>query len=483
MRTRRPAVATTIALAALVGAAAPAAGAAPVRYATRPALHPPQITINERTGPTAPGLIVLGPKKLLGAKMGPAEQQGPELVDDRGRVRWFRPMPPGEIASDVRVQRYRGRPVITWWQGKLLLGYGFGAAVVADSHYHVIRVFRGAGGLQPDLHEFRLTSHGTALYAAYKEVSADTTSVGGTPEDRVLDSFVQEVDLKTGRVVFQWDALRHVPPSESNVPINQRPAGPWDYFHINSVSPTPDGNLLVSARHTSTIYKIDRRTGAILWRLGGKSSDFEAGPGATFSWQHDAREPSPNVIELFDNDAASVPVRPYSSAMRIRIDPAAHTATLERELIHPLKLSGATQGSTQDLPDGHTFVGWGAQGAFTEFAGDGSVVLDGDLPPSYDSYRAYRSRWTGLPRDRPRLVARRAGRRVHVDVSWNGATEVARWRVLAGRRPGALRPVGGGAWNGLETALTVRHAGRWVSVEALTARGRVLARARAVRLR
>jgi hypothetical protein len=89
-------------------------------------------------------------------------------------------------------------------------------------------------------------------------------------------------------VLFEWHSLDHVGLDESYKDLPEEAGGTFDYFHINSIEVDHDSNLLVSARNTFTVYKIDRRSGEIIWRLGGKKSDFEMGPGTWMRYQHDA---------------------------------------------------------------------------------------------------------------------------------------------------------------------------------------------------
>jgi hypothetical protein len=170
-------------------------------------------------------------------------------------------------------------------------------------------------------------------------------------------------------------------------------AAAWDYIHINGIALDDDGNLLLSARHTSTIYKLDRHTGAVIWRLGGKKSDYHFGPGAAFSFQHDPVFAGPNTLRIFDNEVNPKPVLPASRIIWLKLDPAAKTATLVRSLDPPDRLSVISQGSAQLLDNGNTFVGWGEPGRFSEFDSNGRLIFDAALPKGYDSYRAYRFRW------------------------------------------------------------------------------------------
>src|SRR5207248_1924871 len=104
----------------------------------------------------------------------------------------------------------------------------------------------------------------------------------------VVDSVVEEIDIPTGLLLLRWDSLDHVPVSDSYAPLPpRRTRDPFDYFHANSIAVDRDGNLVVSGRNTWTAYKLDRHTGAVIWRLGGKHSSFRLAPRTYWAFQHD----------------------------------------------------------------------------------------------------------------------------------------------------------------------------------------------------
>jgi hypothetical protein len=205
------------------------------------------------------------------------------------------------------------------------------------------------------------------------------------------------------------------------------------------------------------------------------------GPKTRFAWQHDARLHPDGTLSLFD-DEANPPLAKQSRAIVLRLDTKRMTATLVRSYEHPGGLLAGSQGSMQDLPDGHVLVGWGAVPYVTEFTRSGSVVFDAHFGKGADSYRAFRFPWVGRPTDRPAVRVRRDGDAVTAYASWNGATEVRSWRLVAGEAPGSLRPVATAARQGFETTLAGTSKAPDVAVEALDAAGRVLARS-AVRRR
>jgi hypothetical protein len=474
----RRAAAVLTALGLLGATASSAASADPT------ALQPPPVTVLKSSHQVADGLIFIGPKPAPGTTTTSA-QTGPEIIDDQGRPVWFSPLAAPDTATDVRVQQYQGQPVLTYAVGHSTGGPGHseGYDVILDRHYRQIATVEAGNGLKADQHEFALTPQGTALITIYHQVPYDLSSLGGPSNGSVLDGVVQEVDVATGKVLFEWHSLDHVPLTDSYQPVPTDPATPYDYFHVNSVNLDTDGNLLVSARHTSTVYKLDRGTGAVIWRLGGKQSDFQLGPGVRFAYQHNALPEGPNTVRIFDNESNGVPVGPHSRIIRVHLDPQAKTATLVSSVEHPDGLSAGSQGNAQLLPGNHLFVGWGQLGRFSEFDSAGNLLFDAQLPAGYDTYRAYRSPWVGTPDEAPTVEAVRSGpNRVAVDAIWNGATEVSRWVVLAGSRRWGLHPVGSTSWNGLDTALDAHTRSSFVSVVALDDRGRPIGRSQPVQV-
>src|SRR5918994_1291188 len=241
-----------------------------------------------------------------------------------------------------------------------------------------------------------------------------------------------------------------------------------------------DNNLLVSARETSAVYKIDRKSGEVIWRLGGKKSDFEMGKGTRFAYQHDARRLPDGTISIFDNGKTvfhnNLPEAiEESRAIVLELDEERMKASLVREYTHPDKQYADAAGNTQVLENSNVFVGWGRALAISEFGEDGELLFDASLRPENKSYRAFRFPWSAKPPDRPAAVAERtSGEEVRVYASWNGATEVESWEALAGRRPGDLKALGSIPRDGFETGMLLRTSEPFVAVRAKDRSGAVL---------
>lgn len=442
-------------------------------FRSRPDLKPPVMQIKTAAHGTAPGYIFLAPKMAV-------VQAGPMIMDNAGQVVWFHPLKLTKGVTDFRVQRYKGKPVLTWWRGRLSnVGVGNGYYVIYDTSYRPIAEVRPGNKLAGDVHEFVLSSRDTALMTIYHRKRVDLTAVGGPKNGLIWDGIVQEVDIPTGRVLFEWHSYPQIGVSESYSEPPKKQLGtkkfPYDYVHLNSIHEEPNGNLLISARNTHAVYEVDRKTGKVLWRLGGKKSDFMLGNGVRFAWQHDARRQADGTITIFDNGAAP-PVEKFSRVLVLRADERTKRATLVRSYRHPKKLLAPFEGNAQFLPDGHVFVGWGGWPYISEFDRNGRVLFDvyfghGKKPgEDADTYRAYRMAWSGKPTAPPDIAV--AGGKVYV--SWNGATNVTRWRVMSGDSNDDMTAGATARKAGFETAIPLNGNPKYVAVQALGANGRVL---------
>jgi hypothetical protein len=422
-------------------------------FVSEPGLKPPKVRVLHRTAGTAPGLLFITPSS------GPG-QRGVLIVDETGEPVWFRHTP-HVAATNLRAGLYKGEPVLSWWEGKTTHGLGDGDHVIVDRSYREIARFPAGGGKAADLHELILTPQGTALVTAW--------DLRGS----VVEGVVQELEIPSAKLVFEWRSLDHVPTSDTYAGV-----GPlFDYFHINSIDIHPSGDLLVSARNTWTVYRISRPDGKVVWRLGGKKSDFALGKGVHFAWQHDARALVSDVVSVFDN-ADSPQQEPQSRGLEIALDEKRRRATLVRAYTHHPPVLAHMFGSVQKQTNGNALVGWGASPLFTEYSSDGQVVFDATLPPGGQSYRALRFPWVGRPAGKPALSAKHG----RLYASWNGTTETRAWRLLTGRSAGAVAASGTFPRRGFETAISAPRKAKFAAVVALDASSRPLATSDTIRL-
>ena len=452
-----------------VGRALAAAGDPPAvrRFHSRPDLVPPLLTVVERREGVSAGHLFLSPNS------GPGHR-GPLLVDNGGHPLWMHDSRP-VTAMNFRPGIYKGKPVLTWWAGRTTRGLGDGTHVIVDSSYREVLRLPAGNGRPSDLHEFVLTDRGTALVTSWERVDRSLTGVGGPSGGPVIGGVVQELELPSGRVLFEWRSLDHVDISESHQPYSDK--GAYDYFHVNAVELDHDGNYLISARNTWAVYKVDRETGNVLWRLGGKKSDFAMGPGTGFAWQHDARRRggSNYLVSLFDDGAAPA-VQPQSKALVLELDFKRMTASVHRSVTHHPSVLAWALGSVQLFPDGNMLVGWGTAPYVTEYDRHGKVLLDLKLPHGGENYRALRFPWKGHPAAPPDLDRKFLHGRHFIYASWNGATELAAWRLEAPGHTTTHKKTG------FETELIAPRGVKRVTVTPVSSKGEPLHRPLSVKV-
>jgi hypothetical protein len=452
----------------LPGVAFPPAGGV-WAFRSRPDLSPPAVEVATKAhDDTAAGYIFLAPEK------GGAGKGGSMIIDDRGGVVWFHPLlGPYGRTMNFETQTYQGRDVLTWGQTP-------GEYLIFDGSYREVARFGAANGYNGDHHEFLISPQDTALITIYNAVPRDLSTVGGASDSVAIQGIVQELDIETGEVLFEWQSIDHIDLEETYVTPAEDHYPGIDYFHINSINVEPDNNLLVSARETSAVYKIDRNSGEVIWRLGGKKSDFEMGPGTRFAFQHDARRLPDGTISIFDNGSlvfenGTPKAVEESRAIVLELDEERMNASLVREYTHPDKQYADAAGNMQVLPNGNVFVGWGRGLAISEFNQGGELLFDLRVSPEHRSYRAFRFPWSAQPSDQPAAVAERTSdNELEVYASWNGATEVAAWEVLTGQNPGQLESLASIPRAGFETAMLVQTSDPYVAVQAKHRSGRVL---------
>jgi Arylsulfotransferase (ASST) len=334
-------------------------------------------------------------------------ENGPEILSPDGSVVWFHPVPAGQEASEFREQTYEGRPVLTWWQGTGLGGLAKGTDYIYNAQGEQIATVNAGNGLSADGHEFLITPWNTALVLAYTTGTADLTSIHGPAEQTVINGVVQEVDIATGRVLFQWNSEDHVPYSQSEQPLPASASDPWDWFHVNAVKVARDGSLLIDARDTWTKYDVNPFNGNINWQIGGKASSFrlQAAPGQSldaageiFAWQHDPEDLGNGIYTWFDNESSGTPLYPVSRAVTVKLNFFDRTATLIKSVEQPEGLTAPSQGNAQRTDGGNLVVGWGSVPYFSEFAPDGTLLFNAEFPAGVNTYRAYQEPFPGYTR-------------------------------------------------------------------------------------
>jgi hypothetical protein len=437
-------------------------------YLTEP-FTPSSVRIKTPAQPGAsPGDFFLAPYQGTGTP-------GPMIVNQSGQLIWFHPLGAGDSATNLSPQTYHGQTVLTWWQGRILmLGFGQGEDEIYNTAYQPVAHVLAGNGYHADLHEFTLTPQGTAWIDAFDPVELNLSASGGSAHAVVNDSIVQEIDVGTGLVMWEWHALGHIPLHDSYQPMPHTTVN-WDYVHVNSIDPGPDG-LLLSARNTWTIYDVNMHTGAFIWRIGGKFPSFKRAPGTFFYWQHDARWEPGGLVSVFDNGSDPTEEK-QSRGLLLDPNTATKTVTLVKQFTNPkATLLASSQGDLLPLSGGNWLMGYGGLPNFTEYSSSGAVLFDATLGLRVQDFRTFLAPWSGEPKTLPAVAAQASGSgATTVEASWNGATQVAAWKVLAGASTSAMSPAATAPRSGFETAIPLHASPAYVAVVALGASGQTLA--------
>ena len=462
-------------------------------FVSAPNLHPPIFGVTQKTqfSKLAPGYFMVANFKNLAAKQPLTGQSGPLILDHNLQPVWFDPIGTSALAANLQVQRYNGKPALSWWQG-VVTAAGVttsGEDVVVDQHYRHIATLKGADGWVISQHEM-LISGQNAWVTAYKNVPMNLTPYGGSANGVVLDSAVQEYNLATGQLLYTWDALN--PGGTPNVPLSQSkqkafPGVPWDAYHINSIQLAGGETFLVSLRNTWSAYLVNRLTNGIEWTLSGdpKLSTFALPKNARFEWQHDVALHNGNVVSVFDDACCGFdsitskgvkfgkPSGP-SRGLVIKLNLTNHTGSFVAQYVRAKNFNAYFLGNAQLLPNGNVSLGWGSTPFFSEDSSKGKVLLDAFWPVPDVNYRTYVENWVGIPFFPPSGAVRNNAGKATVYASWDGDTQVVGWRVLAGTSAQSLKTVATKAKSGFETTIPLSSTYKAYKVQALGPKSKVL---------
>jgi hypothetical protein len=482
--------------------AAPASAAGPLgayttkgaySFVSEPNLHPPKLRTDTRTQTSqlAAGYFLTAnfPNVTLGKPL--TGQGGPLILDNNLQPVWFDPAPTDVVATDLKQQTFQGKPALSWWEG-VVNNVGAtvsGSVIVVDQHYRTVGKLTGdlKDGWVISPHEV-VISGANAWVTSYKYLpNQDFSAYQGPASGTLYDFAVQEYNLKTGQLLYTWDAFNpggtpNVSLSQSNATPPAKPGVPWDAYHGNSVQLVGTDKFLVSMRNTNAAYLVNIKTGKVEWTLGGKDSTFTLPANAQFSFQHHVQLLANNEVVLYDDHCCAIvgpgkfaPPTGPSRGLVLKLDLTKHTATLVHQYTHGANFDAAFTGSTELLSNGNVLVGWGSQPYFSEFTKSGKLILDAVWPGVDLSYRVlFTSNWVGTPFFPPSGAVHKAKHGATVYASWDGATQVVSWRVLAGPSSKHLATVATKAKSSFETAISLPQSYKAYKVQALDSKGHVL---------
>ena len=329
----------------------------------------PTMIVNKINSP-APGYLFLGLKPYL------------MIVDNEGTPIFYRNINGGMY--DFKLQP----------NGELTYFLYPKAYYALDSSYNIIHQYTTSDGYTTNEHELRILPNGNYYLFGRRNVTMnmDTIVTGGNPNATIIDGALQEFD-STGNLIFEWDALAHykITDVDNHIDLTQATI---DFAHFNAIAFDTDGNPIVSARNLDEITKIDRNTGNIIWRWGGKNNQFKfINDTLGFSRQHDIRLFSNGNFSIFDNGVYHS--TPVTSAAEFKLDEVNKTATLVSRYYHNPEIFAVDEGSVQELPNGDRFISWGPvwKPAVTEIHSDNSVAYELSYSSFQNKYRAFRFQW------------------------------------------------------------------------------------------
>ncbi|KAJ5762014.1 uncharacterized protein N7511_005396 [Penicillium nucicola] len=458
----------------------------PLRTYKSSSIQTPSMNVT-KMGQTEPGYLFLTPHDII------RETGHPTIYSDDGQLVWQ-----GDRGnySALQPQMLNGEPVMAYWTGFAGEGFGFGHISILNSSYDEIhRVTLSceeqnfATVYEPmkfssciDIHESQITENGTILVTAVNVTQADLSSIGGEKDGWIQDGLVYEIDIATSEILFRWSAHDHinqVPLSGVRAPLEGSGGSgvnstyPYGYPHLNAIYKYGD-DYLVSSRYMCSVFLISQN-GTVIWHLHGRTGgDFTLGLGTSFCYQHDVRfvsqSPERVVLTMHNND--NTEFTGHSSlttglVLNVDLQGSKEVTLIGRMWDAAEPVYAESQGSYQSLGNGHVLQDHGATPKIEEYDENGTIVMRARF--GYDNtmqtYRTYRYPWVGRPSTKPNAVACPAKEgKTAVYVSWNGATDVASWKVVSGSKVihTALR-------NGFETTIPVAGLsdGDSVTVEAV----------------
>jgi hypothetical protein len=254
-----------------------------------------------------------------------------------------------------------------------------------DALGNMTRTFGCGSGLQPRFHDLISELDGGYWILCDETRTMDLTAEGGVASARVTGTAIQHVS-GAGEILFHWSPFEHF--LITDVDSLERVGSSVNWTHGNSLDFDADGNLLVSFRNLNEVTKIDRGTGAVLWRLGGRRNQFTFVDDANaFAGQHSVRAYGPGRVMVLDNIGDEL----ESRAERWAIDAASKTARLLQSYGSVPRVRTLIGGSVQSLPRDRMLVSFGTEGRVEEYDAGGNVVWRIESAPGY-VFRAQRIR-------------------------------------------------------------------------------------------
>jgi Arylsulfotransferase (ASST) len=351
------------------------------------------------------------------------------IVDKNGDLVYYKEFPLKSSIGDFKLQKNR------------LMSYNYmDNYLLMDSTFTIVDSIACKNGIKHDVHDVQILENGNFLLLGYENIEMDLTAytffkhtgAAGNSKAIVKCGVIQEQD-KNKKVLFEWHSKNYFSFGEVDPRYLDDPQN-VDWTHFNAVEMDSDGNILVSSKYFNEITKINKTTGDIMWRLGGKANQFTfVNDSIMFMGQHDIRRNKNGNIRLFDNGCAKSPFHP-AIAKEYQINEETKTATLVWNYVYNSSLYSQSMGNIQYYENGNRLINYGQLDGtttlFTVVKPSNEKVVECSFKDSLRSYRSYH--YTSLPWDlhRPQITCRKMNGKYYLDAGsgyasykWsNGAT-------------------------------------------------------------
>ncbi|KAM3478307.1 hypothetical protein MY8738_006041 [Beauveria namnaoensis] len=464
----------------------------------------PQLETWQSEQPCEDGLLFVTPGEAAerSTTENEADVEGPAIFRSNGDLVWTQDG--WGRTRDLKVQSVGDRSYMTFWHDESSRHAGGGSYVLLDQSYEMVKELRPVGEISSRPVELKLTDDGTAIMVMHNATQVHNP-LGSLQNGWINDAIIQEIDMTSNELVFEWRASHHFNVTMSQAATEnqgQTPETAFDFFHATGIDLDHKGDYVISSRNMCNAVALRRGHGNVLWVLGGRLNSFEdasEGEAAAMISSQGIQWYGDSTLLLLDSghmpDIEGWPGR-RSNARTIHVNTTTNTAALLRMYSTPAaETSRHSKGTVQRLRNGNVFVGWGDDNplaaTYTEYSEDGRVLCAAHFrEASVASAKFWKTTsggggrvmskysWTGTPAAQPVIVVRPQEGALYV--SWNGDTQTTAWLLRSNnteRGDGSLgaRCVVDRA--GFETRIPIPHdIGEVIEIMGVDDRGRTLVR-------
>ena len=262
------------------------------------------------------------------------------IVDAKGNIVWYYSI----RNAGFKVAHFTKKETILSLIAPLSYPTSYGdeileVSLTGDTVFHLKK---GEKGLDKTIHHdiFYNASDQLVTLTLEKKVF-DLSRVGGAKADTITGDGILVLD-KDGNKVWSWSVFDVMDPLTDPHILKDK----TDWLHANSLSIDTDGNYLLSFYLSGQIWKIDAKTGKLIWKMG-RGGDFSFPKAGQFSESHAVHRTSNNQLMLFENGVS----KKQSSVLAYTLDEAGRKASLDLSVALPVNLYSERMGSAYWVGD------------------------------------------------------------------------------------------------------------------------------------